>query len=312
MTDAPHKPPVRLLAWIAALFAGSLLAGALLAPHLFNLLLWIGRSFQSLEDLRDVEFERVASRAVMIVSLLAILPALTLSRLGSLRGLGFAPDRGWWRSVGWGWVAGALSMAALFALGWRLKAYRLDEGLAAGIAGRLVIYLAGALLVGVLEEALFRGALFGVLREAMGFWGGAIVSSAVFSVVHFAKPDPAVGTVYGHWYSGLQLLPQMFNRLDLGPRTFPLALTLFFMGLVLCAFYRRTGSLYFIIGLHAGWVWVMRAGTDLFERDRERLGLLFGPSNIVSKSWIALAVIVLFLAAALGWPRKKVPAGGAD
>lgn len=312
MNEAQHRPPARLLAWIAALFAGSLLAGALVAPHLFNLLLWLGRNFQSLENLRDVEFERVASRTVMVMTLLSVLPALVLTRLGNLRGLGFSSDRGWWKSTGWGWLAGAVSMAALFGLGWALKAYQLNEGMGAGVAGRLAVYLVGALLVGVIEEALFRGAIFGVLRQAMGFWGGAIVSSAFFALVHFAKPDPQVGTVYGHWCSGLQLLPQMFNRMDLGHRTFPLVLTLFFMGLVLCAFYRRTGSLYFVIGLHAGWVWVMRVGADLVERDRERFGLLFGRSEIVSKSWIAVGVIVLFLAAALWWPRRGVSAKHAD
>jgi hypothetical protein len=46
----------RSLLWIFGLFAVSLLLGALLAAPVFNFVLWLGRNFQSLESLRDVEF----------------------------------------------------------------------------------------------------------------------------------------------------------------------------------------------------------------------------------------------------------------
>ena len=43
------------------------------------------------------------------------------------------------------------------------------------------------MIVAVIEEILFRGALFGVLRKAMPWPGALAVSSAVYSAVHFIQ-----------------------------------------------------------------------------------------------------------------------------
>jgi hypothetical protein len=197
-------------------------------------------------------------------------------------------------------------MLVVLLAGWWSGAYDLASDIGWGVAGRVVGYLVGAVIVGVIEEWFFRGVLFGILRAGMGFWGGAIVSSAVFSSIHFAKPVPASGVVYGHWYSGFSLMPYMFQDANAGPdHYFPVALTLFLMGMVLCAFYQKSGSLYFVIGLHAGWVWVMRVGVYFFERNVEHLRVLFGSTELVSKSYIALLVILTFFGVALLAPNRS-------
>lgn len=296
----------RLLLWIVCLFAVSLLLGALLAGPMFNFVLWLGRSFQSLESLRDVEFERVASRCVLIVLLLSFVPVSRRAGMGDWRGIGFVPDGNWWKLAGLGLLIGSAATAVIFFGGWVLGAFGVREVLEHGAIEKSVVYFVGALLVGFIEEALFRGVLFGALRRSVGFWGGAVIASLVYSAVHFAKPRPPVGTVYGHWYSGLELIPHMFNTVDMGPHFFPLALTLFLLGLVLCAFYQRTGSLYFSIGLHAGLVWLMRIGGYFLERNEARLPWLFGDSDVVSKSYIALFVMGAFTVVSLWMCRKRV------
>lgn len=292
-------PRGRLLAGILGLFAAALIVGSLAAPAVFNLLIWLGRNFQSLESLRDIEFERVASRSVLLVALFSVYPAMRLCRLNRFSDLGFRREAGWWKLVASGLLIGAASVVVPFLFGWATGAYVPRSELQSGLAGKLAGYLVGALLVGVIEEGLFRGAIFGVLRRGMGFWGGAILASVVFSLVHFAKPEPPAGVVYGHWNSGLDLLPHLFNTLTLGYHCFPLAVTLFMMGMALCAFYDRAGNLYFVIGLHAGWVWVMRIGTYFFDRNDAVLGGLFGESEIISKSVIALILVSLFFVGAL-------------
>jgi uncharacterized protein len=307
--DAAPVAGGRLLFWIAGLFAASLLLGGLLAGPVYNLVLWVGRNFQSLESLRDVEFERVASRCVLIVFLLSAAFVSRKVGMRGWRGIGFLPDRNWWRLAGAGLLIGSVATASIFLTGWALGAYGLRDVLEHGAIGKSVVYFGGALLVGVIEEGLFRGVLFGALRRGIGFWGGAVIASLIFSSVHFAKPRPPVGTVYGHWHSGLDLISHMFNTVDLGPQFFPLALTLFFLGMVLCAFYQRTGSLYFSIGLHAGLVWLMRIGGYFFERNGARLPWLFGDSDAVSKSYIALFVLGGGMAVSLWLARGRADGG---
>jgi membrane protease YdiL (CAAX protease family) len=205
-----------------------------------------------------------------------------------------------------GLLIGSAATAIIFFGGWVLGAYGIRETLKHGAIEKSVVYFVGALLVGFIEEGLFRGMLFGALRRSVGFWGGAVISSLIYSAVHFAKPKPPVGAVYGHWYSGLDLIPQLFNTVDLGPHFFPLALTLFFLGMVLCAFYQRTGSLYVSIGLHAGLVWLMRIGGYFFERNEARLPWLFGGGDVVSKSYIALFVMGAFTLVSLWMCRGRV------
>lgn len=306
-TSDIHGRAVRVLGVLVV----SLVAAGLATPAVFNGLLWIGRSAPSLERFRDVEFEKVFSRMVLLALLVTLAAGLKLAGIRGLRALGFAREGGAWRAMAWGWVAGGLGMALVFAAGWGLGAY--EAGAEEGALGKVAAYFAGALAVGLVEEALFRGALFGGLRRWLGFWGGAVTSSAVFAVVHFARPQPSSGVVCARWYSGFGMVPHMFRDLASAYHVFPMVLTLFLLGFVLCAFYQRFGSLYFAIGLHAGIVWVMKSGMYLLDREPRQLARVFGPDMDVTRGYAALVMAAVFAAAgvlALGTGRRGRAAGG--
>ncbi len=300
---------MRLLAWIVILAAVAVLAGAFLAPPLFNLLLSIGRNHPRLDALRDVEFSEVLSRTVLVLALVLVPLALKLGGLKGWRGLGFEPRPGWWKAGLAGLLAGCATMALLFGLGWAAHAYVASPAARGPLAGTLLTYLAGALVVGVIEETLFRGVLFGVLARGMGFWGAAALSSLVFSTVHFARPALGADAVYGHWYAGLEFLGGMFR----GAVWMPTALTLFAMGFLLCAFYWKSGSLYFVIGLHAGWVWIIRLGQLLLEGSGEpsAFGFLFDRYVNVPKSYATLIFSLLFLLVPVLLPGRPLSGGAA-
>ncbi len=79
------------------------------------------------------------------------------------------------------------------------------------------------LIVGVAEEFFFRGYLQFTLASAMGFWPAAVLLSAGFGAVHLANPgEGPVG-----------------------------ALSVFAIGMFFCFTLRRTGNLWFAIGMHA-------------------------------------------------------------
>ena len=78
-------------------------------------------------------------------------------------------------------------------------------------------------LVGLLEEFLFRGYAQFTLSTGFGFWPAAFALSAVFGAAHLANP--------GEGWVG--------------------ALSVALVGFLLCLTLRRTGSLWFAVGLHA-------------------------------------------------------------
>ena len=82
-------------------------------------------------------------------------------------------------------------------------------------------------VVGLYEEFSFRGYPQFTLTTGMGFWPAAFLLSAIFSTAHLANP-------------GENLLG---------------VLQVFVTALLLCLSLRRTGNLWFAIGLHGAWDW---------------------------------------------------------
>ena len=288
------------LLWVLGIIAASVFLGAVLGPAVFNAALRLGRHVPVLQWLRDVEFERVVSRVVTVS--VVVLGLLTIRRSG-LRGLpdvGYPRRPGWWRPVLRGLLVGVASMAVTVGLGFLMGAYSLRGGWAAALARKIVPTLVGALLIGLIEEGFFRGLIFGTLSRRAGFLSALVLSSLIFSLAHFLKPEPPCGVVYAHWWSGFALGAHVFGRLDMTWNSFPFSLNLFAMGAVLCVFCRRHGDVYFIAGLHAGWVWMLQAGRVCFARPNpEHLLWLFGPTDLVSKGYMALFMLIAFLAVAV-------------
>jgi membrane protease YdiL (CAAX protease family) len=83
------------------------------------------------------------------------------------------------------------------------------------------------LLVGFFEEFIFRGYTQFTVARGTGFWPAALVLSFIFGAVHLSNPGEA-------WVG---------------------ALCAGLIGLFFCFTLRRTGSLWFAVGMHASWDW---------------------------------------------------------
>ncbi len=88
-------------------------------------------------------------------------------------------------------------------------------------------WLVAALLIGCFEEIAFRGYLFATLREAHGFWTAAIAVTLAFGAAH--------GLNVGENPTGL--------------------ITAALVSVLFCLAIRRTGTLWWVIGMHAAWDW---------------------------------------------------------
>ena len=127
------------------------------------------------------------------------------------------------RELGAGLLGGAALVAATFAALAALGAYRLDGVNAIGLA--LLLPLAEMVLVGMAEEMVFRGILFGVTARALGNQAGIVVSALVFAVAHL--PNEGV------------------SLLAVG--------ALLAFGVLQAALYMITGRLWVCIGVHVAW-----------------------------------------------------------
>ncbi len=288
--------PIRsLLIYFAVVFPG----GALLAPCLYRLAQWAARHDAHLAALAACPFSRFLDRSLLGLALLCLWPLLRSGAAPGWRNLGFVPQdrpaRQFLGGFAWGWAS--LAAVALPALA--CGAFTLDLTLsAAGISRHLAGAAWAAVLVAVLEELLFRGALFGMLRQSMPWPSAAVVSSAVYSAVHFIKHGGAPMPV--QWDSGLALLWRMLAH---PPPLVPAFFTLFVAGSILALSYQRAGALYFPIGLHAGWIFWLKSCRLLFHPSAATPSLqsFWGGADLID-GWLSfLVLITLFLLIA----RKK-------
>jgi membrane protease YdiL (CAAX protease family) len=90
-----------------------------------------------------------------------------------------------------------------------------------------ILYFFAFLLVAIFEEFSFRGYMQATLTSGIGFWPAAILLAVAFGAAHLGNSGEAV--------SG--------------------AVMVGVFGLVMAFSLRRTGSLWFALGLHASWDW---------------------------------------------------------
>ncbi|RJP33213.1 MAG: CPBP family intramembrane metalloprotease [Candidatus Omnitrophota bacterium] len=116
-------------------------------------------------------------------------------------------------------------------------------------------FLRGAIVAGI-EEYVFRGLLFVSLAKRWGWVRSAIMTSMIFSTLHFLEgygikeiENPAA------WTAGFVLCGRMLSNMAAEFTLFPNAFGLFVVGFILCYGVVRTGSLWYSAGLHGGWIW---------------------------------------------------------
>lgn len=281
---------------LVSVWVGMFLVAVLAAPHVFNALIYAGRVLEW-PVLRNLEFERVVTRCVMVGAFLALLATVKMGDVFSWDALGLTRDSSRGRRLLWGFALGVLTMGALYAIGWVFGAYTWRPVPLSKIILKFFTYLLAAALVGFAEELLFRGILFSAIRKVSAWWTAAWVSSLLYALIHFAKPVPPFSTVHGDPLSAVRLIPYMAYQSGTWDQIIPFVFTLFVIGLVLCMLYQKTGSLYLAIGLHAGWVFAMRMPVYFLERmNRERV-FWFGAGDEISKSYavFAMALFILFV-----------------
>jgi uncharacterized protein len=206
-------------------------------------------------------FHRVVSRIAMLVLIIELIWVCRHLQLTSKRDYGYGLP---WRrflkqSLGWG-VIGMLSAAvgALFLLATGLRVTETTFVASfSGFARIFLIGLASGVAVALLEETVFRGALHTAIERESGPWSAALLSAPLFAVLHlYAKARIPADEL--SWFSGFDLIGRSFAPLAHPALVMDSLLSWLVVGLILSMSRILTGNIAMAIGLHAGWVLVLR------------------------------------------------------
>jgi hypothetical protein len=266
------------------------LAGALLASALLLYPTWLALSF-----IAEVPPHKLLHPLAKVLALIYFFVLIRQLGMNDRAALGFGlPRRRFLREMGRGWVLGVLMLlvlsAALMGLGvrtpdpahWHLRdlSKALPEGLFAGLA------------VALIEEAFFRGALYGAIRRESSMTTAAVLSSLYFAALHFLRAHELPADQPVGWASGLQVLATNFEQFT-NTGLLDSFIALFAVGILLALVRERTGNIALCIGLHAGWVVVIKVTRTLTNAHAGAdfaflVGTYDGVTGWLATAWVAL------------------------
>ncbi len=252
---------MRAFGLFLAAIAATLLVAAALAYPLYGLIHPLMPAWR---------FDKIGARlwefALLPLALVWVIRHLGLT---SRRDWGYgAPRPRWLRQFAIGLIAGVATMLpvtlSMLVLGLRVP----PAGLALATIGKaLLAGLGSGLAVGFVEETFFRGLLQGaVLRELRRPLPAILLVSLLFAALHFLG-STRVAHDQVSWQSGLVLLEAAGRNFATPALIADRLLSLAAVGVLLGLATWWTGNIALAVGLHAGWVWIMRATVGATELD---------------------------------------------
>jgi membrane protease YdiL (CAAX protease family) len=242
---------MRAFSW----FLGAILLAGLIGASLAY------PAYELTSSFADWAFHRVASRIAMLVLVLMLIWLCRHLNLNRNPDLGYGLP--WRRFLKVSLLWGAIGMCtagvgAAFLLMTHLRVADSTFVPTASYFARIfLVGVASGIGVALIEETVFRGAMHTAIERESGPWMAALLTAPLFAVLHFfAKvriPPADVG-----WGSGFDLLLLSFAPLSHPALVLDAFLSWLAVGLILSLTRALTGNIAVAIGLHAGWVVVLR------------------------------------------------------
>ncbi len=237
---------LRALFLFILIFTGAIVVGAIIAWPVYEVCALF----------MDVPFRKVLSRTTLLTGLALSLTYLAYSHRLSFESLGLS-GRLIYKPFLIGLGAGLLLMAIIEINLLLLGIHKLDPHQQYALASLLTVLLKGVItgmLVALVEETIFRGALLGGLAHRTNNITALITVSLFYAGVHYIKFRDLPADADINLLTGVTMLPEALIRFTYisYPGIYDGFLTLFLLGLFLGIVRILTSSLIPCIGIHAG------------------------------------------------------------
>jgi len=247
----------------------------------------------------DQDMHRVMGRLAQVFILLGLWPFLKTMGLNHRSALGYdVPRANLARSVSRGWLIG-LGILLVLALTLVALQVRIPDALGTNwlpnLLKKALQALIGGLLIGLLEETFFRGALYTAIRHRGGFASAVFWTAFLYALLHFMKPHPLPDGVVHDWAGIWQMFAHVFTGVFQWKHLDSMA-ALFLVGIFLGVVRERTEHIGWCIGLHAGWVFVIQVTRHLTDGNESSpyvylVGSYDGMIGWLAAAWIGMLAI---------------------
>lgn len=294
---------MRAFAWFVAAIVLAGVIGALLSYPAYTLT----------STFAGWAFHRVASRVAMLVLIGELVWLCRHLNLTRARDFGYGLP---WRrflkvSCTWGAIGIATAaVGAAFLLATHLRTVAPSFAPTALNCARIfLIALSSGIVVALIEETVVRGAMHTAIERESGPWAAALLTAALYAVLHFYAKSRIAPEDVG-WSSGFDLLLRSFSPLGQPSLVFDAFLSWLIVGLILSLTRALTGNIAVAIGLHAGWVVVLRMLQEATEsgaapRYSFWVGRFDGLLGYWLVPWGIAIAIALWLSRAQWVPRAR-------
>ena len=274
----------------------SFLACCLLISALFHYPLHL-----LLNSFLEVPVHKQVPRIAKIIALPGFFLLIAWLGLYTRKALGFGQPRPTFlHQILIGWLYGILILIILSTLLISLGIRTLDpidNDFLFTLTKTLLSGLIGGLLIGLIEETFFRGAMYQAIRRQGRAFSAITFTSLLYAAVHFIDPIKLTEPV--DWFSGLQILSGSFWQLG-DSTTFDSFIALFAVGAFLGLVREHTSNIAYCIGLHAGWVLIIKCTKKFTSNNHSSewaflTGTYDGITGYLAAMWLALLMLLYWL-----------------
>jgi membrane protease YdiL (CAAX protease family) len=276
---------MRPIRTIMLYIVGVFITAALLAPLIYLLVHSIPHAPPWL---LGQPFSQYFTRIALVLAVLSLFPLAKHLGFTQLHQIGLLFSAGQLRFFFWGILGGVTSLSFITIVNVICGIRSLSPSITLPIiVTKTASTIASAITISLIEELIFRGLFFHAVKKAWNWIFAMVVSSIIFAALHYidTKYNPSLI----EWYTGIEALPKILSPLARPSVIVPGMLNLFLAGCILCYAVHHTKSLWFPIGIHAGWIIAIKLSPAFLPLAQPESA--FWGSHRIVDGWFATLVL---------------------